>query len=268
MIKIFPMDKNYGFAMGNDIGYKHTNPRSKYILFLNNDTIVDRECLERIVEYMEANPSVGEAQPKIMNMSDRRINAFGGIVDYFGRTWHLGEGEVDQGQYDEVKDIFYAQGAAVVVRRELAEKIGLFDPIYFIYYEETDLSWRAWLAGYRVTLIPKAVVYHFGGAAFKSRVSTEVEHFRLYLHRKNHIITLLKNYSMPNVIRYALPFVIKMLLIASLWIIKGEKGRSLAYFKSLGWIGSHLPLIIIHRAAVQKLRKRSDKEIMRMMRPA
>jgi GT2 family glycosyltransferase len=228
---------------------------------------MNRECLERIVEYMEANPSVGEAQPKIMNMADGRINAFGGIVDYYGRTWHLGEGEIDYGQYDAVTDIFYAQGAAVVVRRELAQKIGLFDPIYFMYYEETDLSWRAWLAGYRVTLIPKAVVHHYGGAAFKSMDSTKVGQFKLYLHRKNHIITLLKNYSMPNVIRYALPFVIKMLLIASLWTIKGEKGRSLAYFKSLWWIGSHLPLIIIHRAAVQKLRKRSDKEIMRMMRP-
>jgi len=268
-IKIIPMKKNYGFAIGNNMGYEYASHHSEYMLFLNNDTIVERDCLEKVIGKMEVDHSIGAAQPKIMSMMDMsRINAVGGILDYYGRTWNIGEGEIDKKQYDKITDIFYAQGAALFVRREMVEKIGLFDPMYFMYYEDTDLSWRSWLAGYRVKLIPDGVIYHYVGAGSKSMDSTTVEYFKLFHHRKNHITTMLKNYSLVNILKYVLPFIVSMLFIANYWTTEGKKNRSLAYYKSLWWIIRHTTYIVKERAFIQKIRRISDKDIMEKMRPA
>ncbi|MBO3809821.1 MAG: glycosyltransferase family 2 protein, partial [Candidatus Brockarchaeota archaeon] len=162
--KIVPLGKNYGFAMGCNIGYKYTSPSSEFIFFLNNDTEIEYDCLEKIIRRMEKDASIGAAQPKIRSMKDKKkIDAVGGIMDYYGRTWFLGSNDYDYGQYDSVSQTFHINGAAIVVRRSVVEKIGLFDPAYFMYYEETDLCWRIWLAGYKVAVIPEAVVYHYGG---------------------------------------------------------------------------------------------------------
>ncbi|MEM3390319.1 MAG: glycosyltransferase family 2 protein [Thermoproteota archaeon] len=107
------------------------------------------------------------------------------MIDYYGRTWHRGANEYDRGQYNSVGETFYAQGAAIVVRRKVINEIGLFEPSYFIYYEETDLCWRIWLAGYRVVVIPEAVVYHYGGGTKISPITYQEKYFKFFNLRKN-----------------------------------------------------------------------------------
>ncbi|MGQ9595803.1 MAG: glycosyltransferase family 2 protein [Thermoproteota archaeon] len=268
-VKPVLLNKNYGFAMGNNIGYKYTNPCSEFIFFLNNDTEMEEDCLEKIVKRMEQDPSIGAAQPKIRSMMNRKkIDAVGGIVDYYGRTWHRGFNEYDYGQYDSVSETFYAQGAAITLRRSIIEKIGLFDPAYFIYYEETDLCWRIWLAGYRIVLVPEAVVYHYGGGATTSKSSYRETYFKFFYLRKNHIMTMLKNYSLSNIFKYSLPFLVRMLITAVRWSLLGEKAKARAYYNAFWWVFSHIGLIVKRRMLVQKIRKISDEELMsKMKRP-
>jgi GT2 family glycosyltransferase len=185
-LRIIDLGKNYGFAMGNNIGYIYTNPKSKFIFFLNNDTEVDKDCIKNIVKKMEEDEFIGAAQPKIRSLRNRNlIDAVGGIADYHGKTWHRGSNEYDYGQYDSITETFYAQGAAIVVRRSVIEKVGLFDPHYFMYYEETDLCWRIWLAGYKVAVIPEAIVYHYGGGSTTFKSSDYEKYFKFFHLRRN-----------------------------------------------------------------------------------
>ncbi|MEM1554662.1 MAG: glycosyltransferase family 2 protein [Thermoproteota archaeon] len=267
-IKIVPLGKNYGFAEGNNIGYKYTHPHSKFIFFLNNDTEIEEDCLDKIVKKMLQDPSIGAAQPKIRSMREReKIDAVGGIVDYYGRTWHRGANEYDKGQYDSVSETFYAQGAAIVVRRSVIDEIGLFEPAYFIYYEETDLCWRIWLAGYRVVVIPEAVVYHYGGGTTVGSTTYRERYFKFFNLRKNHIATMLKNYSLINIFKYTIPFIIRMVIIAFWWSLIGEKAKAMAYYHALWWIFSNMGLIVRRRIFIQKTRKMTDKELMKIMSP-
>lgn len=266
-LKTVLLNKNYGFAAGNDIGYKNTNSSSEFIFFLNNDTDVEKDCLEKILKVMTEDPSIGAAQPKIRTMKCReKIDAVGGVIDYYGRAWHLGFNEYDYGQYDSVSEVFYAQGAAIVVRKSVVEKIGLFDPVYFLYYEETDLCWRMWLAGYRVVVIPEAIVYHYGGGSTISTDSYRKNYLKLFHARKNQIMTMLKNYSLSNILKYTLPFALLMLLTAVKWSIAGEKASARAYYSAFLWIFSHSGLIIRRRMFVQKIRRISDEELIRKMK--
>jgi GT2 family glycosyltransferase len=267
-LKIIPLGKNHGFAMGNNIGYKYTNPNSEFIFFLNNDTEVENDCLEKIILKMEKDATIGAAQPKIRSMTDRKkIDAVGGIVDYYGRTWHRGFSEYDYGQYDSVSETFYAQGAAIIVRRNVIEKIGLFDPVYFIYYEETDLCWRIWLAGYKVAVIPEAVVYHYGGGVMTQK-DPQKKYLMFFRLRRNHITTMLKNYSLPNIFKYTLPFLAMMLVTAIKWSLSEERVKARAYYSAFLWVFSHIGLIVRRRRFIQKIRKISDEELMsKMKRP-
>lgn len=267
-IKIIPLDKNYGFAEGNNIGYRYTHPNSEFIFFLNNDTEVEEDCLDKIMKKMMQDPSIGAAQPKIRSMREKeKIDAVGGLVDYYGRTWHRGFNEYDRGQYDSISETFYAQGAAIVVRRKVIEEVGLFEPSYFIYYEETDLCWRIWLAGYRVVVIPEAVVYHYGGGTMGPSATYQEKYFKFFNLRKNHIATMLKNYSLTNIFKYAMPFIIRMIVIAFQWSLSGEKAKAMAYYHALWWIFSHTDLIVRRRKFVQRIRRRSDVELMKIMLP-
>ncbi|MEM3449514.1 MAG: glycosyltransferase family 2 protein [Thermoproteota archaeon] len=267
-IKIIQLGKNYGFAEGNNIGYRYTHPNSKFIFFLNNDTEVEEDCLDKIIKKIVRDPSIGAAQPKIRSMREReKIDAVGGVVDYYGRTWHRGSGEYDKGQYDSVSETFYAQGAAIVVRRNVINEIGLFEPAYFIYYEETDLCWRIWLAGYRVVVIPEAVVYHYGGGTTISPTTYREKYFKVFNLRKNHIATMLKNYSLINIFKYVMPFIIRAVIIAFWWSLSGEKAKAMAYYHALWWVFSNTDLIVRRRMFIQKTRKIKDNELMKIMLP-
>lgn len=267
-LKMVLLNKNYGFAAGNNIGYRYTHPNSEFILFLNNDTEVEKDCLDKIIKKMVQDPSIGAAQPKLRSMREKeKIDAVGSLVDYYGRTWLRGANEYDRGQYDSIDETFCAQGAAIVVRRNIINKVGLFEPEYFMYYEETDLCWRMWLTGYKVVVIPEAVVYHYGGGSTIYPTSYHEEYFKFFNFRKNHVVTMLKNYSLENVFKYAIPFMIRMLIIAFRWSLSGEKAKAMAYYSALWWIFSHTSLIVKRRLFIQRIRKRTDKELMKLMMP-
>ncbi|MBO3809822.1 MAG: hypothetical protein FGF50_09560, partial [Candidatus Brockarchaeota archaeon] len=87
----------------------------------------------------------------------------------------------------------------------------------------------------------------------------------LYL-RRHHIATMLKNYSLPNIFRYTLPFLAMMLIVATKWSLSGERIKARAYYSAFLWVFSHIDLIVRKRMFVQKIRKTPDKELMRMMK--
>jgi GT2 family glycosyltransferase len=194
-LKIIKLNENYGFSVGNNIGVSYTN--SDYIVFLNPDTKVDPDCLTYMMSSLECDSSIGVAQPKLIQMTNNLIDSTGGFIDKYGFVYSRGLNEQDYGQYDKDRLIFYAKGAALAIRRDLWNKLGGFDPIFFTYYEETDLCWRAQEHGYKVAYIPEAIVYHVGGASL-----AKAQYRLKYNEAKGRLILLLKHYSIKEIIRY------------------------------------------------------------------
>ena len=155
-------NKNEGFAKAINIGIRKALGIKdvKYIFLLNNDTIIDRNCLRELIKVAESNHKIGILQPKVLNEFNPKIIDTTGHVIKFGRIIDRGHGEIDRGQYDKKLYIIGACAAAALYRRELFEDIGLFDESYETCYEDAELSWRAYKKGWKAIFVPSAIVYH------------------------------------------------------------------------------------------------------------
>ena len=157
-------DANYGFAEGNNIGirYAFNDLNPNYILLLNNDTVVDKDFLEEMVNIGEINTDIGIIGPKIYYYDEQNtIWCVGGKIDWkFARGLHVGINEVDNGQYNEMREFDYVSGSALLIKREVVDGIGLLDKQFFLYFEESDWALRASLKEYRSVYAPEAKVWH------------------------------------------------------------------------------------------------------------
>ncbi|OEC84687.1 MULTISPECIES: glycosyltransferase family 2 protein [Methanobacterium] len=157
-------DKNYGFAEGNNIGMRYAlkTLNADYVLLLNNDTVVDKDFLGKMVNFGEINKNNGIIGPKIYYYDQpNTIWCIGGKIDWkLARGLHIGTNEVDNGQYDKTEEFNYVSGSAFLIKREVMDKIGLMDKKFFLYFEETDLALRASKNGYKSVYAPGAKIWH------------------------------------------------------------------------------------------------------------
>jgi hypothetical protein len=199
--------RNLGFARGNNVGIQYA--KGKYVAFLNTDTVVDKNWLLTMVHIAEKDSQIGACQSKLLSLEDPRlVDGTGDFILVHGLSYirdHRGK-DVD---YRRVEEIFSGRAAALLVRRDILEQVGLFDETYFNGYEDVDLCWRIRLRGYKIVLVPQSVVYHAGRASTKKNTSQEAFH-----KHKNYLITITKNYSGKNLIRYFLPSVLVRLLVS------------------------------------------------------
>lgn len=151
---------NRGFAGGNNFGADR-GPRGDLLLMLNPDTEIDPDCLARLAEAFEENPRLGVAGCKIYGPDRRTLQHAGGMIRPNGLSYHLGDGEVDQGQYRGLIPCDYAQGAAMAVRREVWDALGGLDEGFFpAYFEEADFCRRALDAGWQTATDCDATLVH------------------------------------------------------------------------------------------------------------
>jgi len=228
LIKVIELDKNYGFAVGNNIGAKYVS--GDYLIFLNPDTQVDPDWLKNMVYVLENDSSIGIAQPKLLLMDKKHFDSAGGYINSHGLVWTRGSGERDIGQYEKVEEIFYAKGAALMIRQNLWKRLGGFDPIFFMYDEETDLCWRVWDSGYKVAYIPSAKVYHVGGSVVK-----KVPYNLKYHEARGRLILLIKNHSLVDVFRCVPMTIILHILNVMKHALKGDGLTTLAITKGTFW---------------------------------
>lgn len=182
--------KNYGYAKGNNIGMKFAfkvfNP--DYILLLNNDTVVDENFLDELIDATENQENVGIYSPKLLNYSFPQIIDSTGHIFRWGRLTDRGSGKKDKNQYDNKTEIIGAKGAAGLYKREMLQSIGLFKEDYITYYEDAELSWRAYRNSWGAKYVPGSIVYHKGESSIK-KDSEKVSYFR-NLSLKNMTITV------------------------------------------------------------------------------
>lgn len=193
-VKTIVLDRNYGFAGGYNRALKQIE--SDYYVLINSDVEVTKDWLKVLYNYMEANPKVAACQPKILSYHKRNYfeyaGAAGGFIDKLGypycrgRIFHVLE--EDKGQYDDIKDVFWASGACFIIRKEDFWNVGAFDEDFFAHMEEIDLCWRINSRGRRVTCNPQSVVYHIGGGTLNAESPRKT-----YLNFRNNLLMLYKN---------------------------------------------------------------------------
>lgn len=191
-VGVIRLDRNYGFAGGYNRALREVE--SEYVMLLNSDVEVTAGWWQPLVEVLDTESDVAAVAPKLLADMERTkfeyAGAAGGFIDYLGypfcRGRILSNVEEDRGQYDNRRDIFWASGAAMCCRREVFNSLGGFDEDFFAHMEEIDLQWRMQLAGWRIVVEPKSVVYHLGGGTLPASSR------KIFLNHRNNLAMLFK----------------------------------------------------------------------------
>jgi len=154
---------NLFFSEGNNIGIrKALQDGAEFVFLLNNDTIVPRRLITSLVDFMTKHPKAGITGPLIhFEYPPHTIWSAGGKVStWFGLVRHRGIRQKDKGQFNRPLKVDYVSGAAMMVRRDVFEKVGLLDPAFTMYYEDTDFCFRARKAGFECWYVPTDPLIH------------------------------------------------------------------------------------------------------------
>jgi hypothetical protein len=176
--------ENLGFAGGNNVGIRYVLAKNdfEYIWFLNNDTVIERDALSKLVQkfekYEKLGKKIGIAGSKLLYYDNPKlIQGIGGIYNkWFAVAKHLGVFEEDRGQYDneDVLDkIDYIIGASMLVSKDFIKEVGLMCEDYFLYFEEMDWTIRGKKKGYQLAYCWKSKVYHKEGGSIGSSLKGE-----------------------------------------------------------------------------------------------
>lgn len=191
--KIIELDRNWGFAEGYNKAL--ADIEAEYYLLLNSDIEVTDNWLRPLVGFMDLHPEAAACQPKLLSVYDRGAfeyaGASGGFIDKYGYPFCRGRifdtVERDGGQYDSVTEIFWATGAALMIRASDYKAVGGLDGRFFAHNEEIDLCWRLRLLGKKIYCIPESMVYHVGGGTLPKS-----NPMKTYLNFRNNLTMLYK----------------------------------------------------------------------------
>ena len=168
-VRLIALDKNWGFAEGYNQALRQIE--AEYYLLLNSDIEVSPNWLTPMIELLDSHPDVAACQPKLLSIHDRQAfeyaGASGGFIDRLGYPFCRGRVfetvEKDEGQYDDLTDVHWATGAALMIRSKDYWAVDGLDGRFFAHNEEIDLCWRLRIRGRRIACVPKSYVYHVGG---------------------------------------------------------------------------------------------------------
>ena len=262
-VRIIQNEKDYGFSGANNIAAKQA--KGEYIAFLNIDTVVDKNWLKELVKVAEKSKDIGIVVSKMYYYHNKTlINYAGGCFDGYGKTLHIGENQKDKNILNVERETFYACFAAALIKRRLYNKIELFDSIYYAYSEDLDLSWRAWISGYRVIYTPKSFIYHKIGQIIRTEKSPR----KTFYYERNILRTILKNYESSTLIKVMPIYIGRRIGIIIRNTIRLRKNAFISvyiYIKSFLWNIIHFRSFLILRKKVQMLRKVDDNYIFKLM---
>ncbi len=256
--EIIRNENNDGFAKGNNDAMRSALKQGfDYIVLFNMDTIVDSECISHLVKTAVSDGTIGAVQARLMLWPEKeKINSIGNITHFlgFGYCEKYKVKWADDQSFD-YPDIGYPSGAAVLFKREILEKIGLFDEEFWMYNEDQDLGWRIWLSGWRCVLSPQAVVYH--------KYLFSLNNQKYYWMDRNRILSIIKNYQLSTLIFISFAFFVMELGLLMFVLQRGlfkEKLKVYQYFINSG----NWHYILRARHDSQAMRQVADKDILKI----
>ncbi|MDR0763617.1 MAG: glycosyltransferase family 2 protein [Bacteroidales bacterium] len=233
-LRIIQNSTNEGFAGGYNTALKQID--AEYYVLLNSDIEVTPNWTQPIIALMDSDDKIAAVQPKILSYYNRSkfeyAGAAGGFIDYLGYPFCRGRIfeniEKDNGQYDDVCEIFWATGAALFVKADVYHALNGFDAEFFAHQEEIDFCWRAKNNGYKIMCCPSSVIYHIGGGTLPKSSARKT-----YLNFRNNYTLLYKN-LLKNKFRKVIIIRFPLDVLASLsFLAKGNLKEFLSVYKAL-----------------------------------
>lgn len=257
-IQTVKLKENKGLTGGFNYGYSFCT--GSYIMILSNDTRINKDAISKMIEMIEKDPAIGIISPKIIQMKDpKHFHHAGSFITFSGLLYHYGLlQDINNKKYQKSYYVFSCNGAGFLIRKEAAKRCGLFEQDFYIYYEESDLSHRVWLAGYTIVYCPRAYIWHLWGATMGA--GPEI----WYYNHRNHISSFIRNLSWPYLFLMLFNFNILLILWFITYTLRLRFDISIALPKAYFWHLIHIKQTLAKRKLVQsKIRKVSDNEIFR-----
>ena len=230
-VKVIKNERNLGFAGGNNIGI--LSAQGKYLFLVNNDTVFQNYNIQTLIDRMKSSSEIGIVCPKIRFFWGNHTIQFTGytaLSKVTVRNHAIGFGEDDHGQYDTAHPTPYAHGAAMLIRRDAIDKVGLMPECYFLYYEELDWSLMFTRAGYQIWYEPACTIYHK-----ESQSTGQDSPLRTYYLTRNRLLLVRRN---PQEFYKTLAYIYLIGIVALRDILKytfiGRYDLLKAIFRALG----------------------------------
>lgn len=250
-VRVIRNEANLGFGQGSNVGARQA--KGRYLAFLNPDTVVEPGWLEALIAALEADPQAGLATSKVLLLADpEHINTCGNEVHFTGLTLCRGMG-MERSALADLEEVGAVSGAAFAIRRDLFEALGGFDEAFFLYMEDTDLSWRARLAGYRCIYVPFSVVLHDYTLRFGPK--------KTFYQERNRYLMLLKGLQWRTWL-VLLPALLLAEAVTWEFVLLRERQRLANKVQAYAWIVRHWGQVMESRRRTQALRKARDHDLL------
>lgn len=236
-LRLLRSETNLGFAGGCNIGIRDAVARgADYVLLLNNDTLVAPDFLTQLIRVAESDPQIGVLNPKILSVDPP------GLIDYGGgvhTAWRLcpkvlGQHQKDEGQCDELREVTFLTGCALLVKAEVIRRVGVLELVYFHLMEDVEWSLRALRAGYKGMYVPQSLVWHKGHTTVKHHHDNG---FLEFYFTRNNIIFLRKHlprYQWPLKMSWMCAYALKR---TAMYALAGDWANVKALYRGF-WAGS------------------------------
>ncbi len=244
-VRVLPFSENLGFCLAVNAGIRAS--RGEFIALLNNDTELDRSYLDELVGAMQADGRLGICAPKMVYYDDPAlINSAGHACGADGVVVDIGRGQPDGDWFSRPREVLGACAGAALYRRRMLDDIGLFDPDFFISYEDADLNWRAQWAGWRARYVPTAVICHREGVSRAIRSRRAV-----FLGMRNTAHVWAKDWPLSSLLRH-LPAIWRRWRLSAMTLIR--RGHA-SILPSVVW-GTlvQMPRMLARRRAIRRRR--------------
>ena len=201
-VKFIGLEKNIGFGKANNKGFEIAN--GEYVFLLNSDAYLIDDSIIRLIDFMDEkkNKKVACCGPNLINSKGEPNLSYGNFLSREKLLYDLGLKKIDQQilieelaiskicDFSEVKEVDYLSGAALMIRKSVIDKFGMFNPKYFMYYEDMDLCFKYFSNGYKSVLVPDVTFVHIGGQSWTSNEISSYEAFKIvakskYIFSKN-----------------------------------------------------------------------------------
>lgn len=260
--------------------------RADYLMVLHDDTALDPEAVQRLVEAAQRVDGVGVVGPKVVDWQDPGVLREVGLsTDRFGYPYTpLERDELDQGQYDRVREVLFVSSSAMLISLAAWRRVGALDERFAPFYDDLDFCWRARMAGFRVLMAPLATARHReagvrgeravevsdrtkGWARRRGRRAPRPGRTRFYAERAS-LGAMLKNYSLISLLWILPLYAIQAFGKSVLWVLSRRFDDAVQLLAAWGWNLLHLPSTIRRRVRAQAVRSVPDRAVRRYMAPA
>ncbi|NLK33685.1 MAG: glycosyltransferase family 2 protein [Methanosarcina flavescens] len=249
MIKVVQTGKNLGYPAGNNAGFEVAE--GEYIVVVNPDTVADPEWLAELIKPLKNDPTIAATTSKVLIYYQKdKINTCANTSHLTGLTFCRGLNK-SADEFSNFQAVGAVSGCSFAIRSDMLKKINGFDPDFFLYLEDTDLSWRIRFAGGKIMYVPKSVIYH--------KFSLSIAPFKEFYLERNRYLILLKNLNTKTLILLTPALAITEIVTMGHAILNGPKyikSKLMAYL----WIIKHIRTILIKREETLSKKIISDKE--------